>query len=106
MLNRRIAQRSLAVAVLVPALMLTTSARGQDAVAAGLVHEVHPAAEIETVSLELAAAIAANAPLSMTGNKRAIETLARFTYLVKMPVVHQVGLYPPMAVLDYAEIIE
>ena len=34
----------------------------------GLVHEVHPAAEIEAVSLDLAAAIAANAPLSMTGN--------------------------------------
>jgi len=47
----------------------------------GLVHEVHPAAEIEAVSLELAAAIAANAPLSMTGNKRAIETLARFPRL-------------------------
>ncbi len=47
----------------------------------GLVHEVHPAAEIEAVSLDLAEAIAANAPLSMTGNKRAIETLARFPRL-------------------------
>ena len=47
----------------------------------GLVHEVHPAAEIEAVSLDLAAAIAANAPLSMTGNKYAIETLARFPRL-------------------------
>ncbi len=47
----------------------------------GLVHEVHPAAEIEAVSLELAAEIAANAPLSMTGNKRAIEALARFPRL-------------------------
>lgn len=47
----------------------------------GLVHEVHPAAEIETVAIELAAAIAANAPLSMTGNKRAIETLLRFPRL-------------------------
>jgi putative tryptophan/tyrosine transport system substrate-binding protein len=35
-----------------------------------------------------------------------IETLSRFSYLVKMPVVHVVGLYPPMTVLDYAEIIE
>jgi putative ABC transport system substrate-binding protein len=35
-----------------------------------------------------------------------IETLSRFSYLVKMPVVHQIGLFPPMAVLDYAEIIE
>jgi putative tryptophan/tyrosine transport system substrate-binding protein len=35
-----------------------------------------------------------------------VETLSRFSYLVKMPVVHQVGIYPPMTVLDYAEIIE
>jgi enoyl-CoA hydratase/carnithine racemase len=34
--------------------------------------------EVETASIELAAEIAANAPLSMTGNKAAIETLARF----------------------------
>jgi enoyl-CoA hydratase/carnithine racemase len=47
----------------------------------GLVHEVHPAAAIEAASLELAAAIAGNAPLSMTGNKHAIETLARFPRL-------------------------
>lgn len=47
----------------------------------GLVHEVHPAAEIEPVALELAGAIASNAPLSMTGNKRAIETLLRFPRL-------------------------
>jgi len=47
----------------------------------GLVHEVHPAAEIEAVSLDLTEAIAANAPISMTGNKHAIETLARFPRL-------------------------
>jgi enoyl-CoA hydratase/carnithine racemase len=47
----------------------------------GLVHEVHPASEIEAISLDLAEAVAANAPLSMTGNKRAIETLARFPRL-------------------------
>ena len=47
----------------------------------GLVHEIHPAAEIEAVALDLATTIAANAPLSMTGNKRAIETLARFPRL-------------------------
>jgi enoyl-CoA hydratase/carnithine racemase len=47
----------------------------------GLAHEVHPAGEIETVSLDLAEQIAANAPISMTGNKRAIETLARFPRL-------------------------
>ena len=54
---------------------------GERAEEIGLVHEVHPAAEIERVSLELAAEIAANAPISMTGNKRAIETLARFPRL-------------------------
>jgi enoyl-CoA hydratase/carnithine racemase len=47
----------------------------------GLVNETVPDAELEAASLELAAEIAANAPLSMTGNKRAIETLARFTRL-------------------------
>jgi enoyl-CoA hydratase/carnithine racemase len=43
----------------------------------GLVNEVAPAAEVERAALELAAEIAANAPISMRGNKRAIETLAR-----------------------------
>jgi enoyl-CoA hydratase/carnithine racemase len=47
----------------------------------GLVHEVHPAADIEAVTLDLASEIAANAPISMTGNKRAIEMLARFPRL-------------------------
>jgi enoyl-CoA hydratase/carnithine racemase len=47
----------------------------------GLVHEVHPAAEIEAVALETAAEIAANAPLSMRGNKHAIEMLAQFPRL-------------------------
>ena len=54
---------------------------GERAAEIGLVHEVHPAAEIEAQSLELASAIAANAPISMTGNKRVIETLARFPRL-------------------------
>lgn len=47
----------------------------------GLVHEVHPAAELDARGLELAAQIAANAPISTTGNKRVIETLARFPRL-------------------------
>jgi putative tryptophan/tyrosine transport system substrate-binding protein len=34
-----------------------------------------------------------------------IETLARFTYLIKMSVVHQLKMYPPMSVLNYAEVI-
>ena len=47
----------------------------------GLVHEVHPADEVEARALELATTIAANAPISMTGNKHAIETLSRFPRL-------------------------
>jgi enoyl-CoA hydratase/carnithine racemase len=42
----------------------------------GLVNEVVADDQIEPASLELAAEIAANAPLSMRGNKRAIDTLA------------------------------
>jgi len=47
----------------------------------GLVNEVVPDDEVEAASLGLAEEIAANAPLSMTGNKRAIESLARFPRL-------------------------
>ena len=43
----------------------------------GAVNEVVAAAELEHAALELAAEIAGNAPISMKGNKRAIETLAR-----------------------------
>jgi len=43
----------------------------------GLVNEAVADERVEAVSLELAAEIAANAPLSMTGNKRVIETIAR-----------------------------
>jgi enoyl-CoA hydratase/carnithine racemase len=41
----------------------------------GLVHEVFPDDELEDAAVKLAAAIAANAPLSMRGNKQAIEVL-------------------------------
>ncbi len=41
----------------------------------GLVHEVVAADALEDAAVERAAAIAANAPLSMRGNKRAIEVL-------------------------------
>ena len=47
----------------------------------GLVHDACPAEEIERRSLELAAEVASNAPLSMRGSKHAIETLARFPRL-------------------------
>jgi enoyl-CoA hydratase/carnithine racemase len=43
----------------------------------GLVNAVTSAGDLERVALEVAAEIAGNAPLSMRGNKRAIETLAR-----------------------------
>ncbi len=49
--------------------------------AMGLVGEVVPDEDLERAALALAAEIAANAPLSTTGNKRAIETLARFPRL-------------------------
>jgi enoyl-CoA hydratase/carnithine racemase len=41
----------------------------------GLVHEVVPDERLEDAAIELAAEIAANAPISMRGNKSAIETL-------------------------------
>lgn len=41
----------------------------------GLVHEVFAAEHFDGAAVELAASIAANAPLSMRGNKSAIETL-------------------------------
>jgi enoyl-CoA hydratase/carnithine racemase len=47
----------------------------------GLVTEVVEDDELEAAALALAAEIAANAPLSTTGNKHAIETLARFPRL-------------------------
>jgi enoyl-CoA hydratase/carnithine racemase len=49
----------------------------------GLVNEVVPDGEVSSAALALAAEIAANAPLSMRGNKRAIETLARFERLTE-----------------------
>jgi enoyl-CoA hydratase/carnithine racemase len=57
---------------------LFLTGRNQDAHQAedtGLVNQVVPADEIEQASVELAAAIAANAPLSMKGNKHAIAIL-------------------------------
>jgi len=47
----------------------------------GLVNEVVDDERLEAASLELAAEVAANAPLSMKGNKRAIETLNSFERL-------------------------
>ncbi|HET7574147.1 MAG TPA: enoyl-CoA hydratase-related protein, partial [Solirubrobacterales bacterium] len=41
----------------------------------GLVHEVVPESRLDAIAVELAAEIAANAPLSMRGNKSAIDLL-------------------------------
>jgi enoyl-CoA hydratase/carnithine racemase len=41
----------------------------------GLVNSVHPGDELEQASLDLAAEVAANAPLSLSGNKRVIREL-------------------------------
>jgi enoyl-CoA hydratase/carnithine racemase len=54
-----------------------------DAERIGLVNEVVLDDEVAEAALALASEIAANAPLSMTGNKRAIETLARFPRLTE-----------------------
>jgi enoyl-CoA hydratase/carnithine racemase len=47
----------------------------------GLVGEVVDDEAVEAAALDLAAEIAGNAPLSMRGNKHAIEMLARFPRL-------------------------
>jgi enoyl-CoA hydratase/carnithine racemase len=49
----------------------------------GLVNEVVADDEVEPSALALASEIAGNAPLSLKGNKRAIETLARFQRLTE-----------------------
>lgn len=51
--------------------------------AIGLVHEVVDDERIEAASLELAAGVAANAPLSMKGNKHAIDTLNAYPRLTE-----------------------
>ncbi|MDH2434866.1 ABC transporter substrate-binding protein [Pokkaliibacter sp. MBI-7] len=35
-----------------------------------------------------------------------IETLNRFSYLIKMPVARRLQLYPPVLLLDYAEVLQ
>ena len=51
------------------------------AMAVGLVHDTVPDGELPETALRLASEIAANAPLSMRGNKRAIETLNSYSRL-------------------------
>ena len=58
----------------------------------GLVHEVHPAAEIGDRALEMAALVAGNAPLSLRGNKYAIEMLSQFPRLSPKQVDELVAL--------------
>jgi enoyl-CoA hydratase/carnithine racemase len=49
----------------------------------GLVHEVVADGEVERVAIEWAAEVAANAPLSMKGNKHAIDTLNSYSRLTE-----------------------
>ncbi len=51
------------------------------AMAVGLIHDTVPDGELADAALRLAAEIAANAPLAMRGNKRAIETLNAYPRL-------------------------
>ena len=54
---------------------------GERAEQIGLVHEAVPADEVGARAVELAAEIAGNAPLSLTGNKRIIRDLLNFPRL-------------------------
>jgi enoyl-CoA hydratase/carnithine racemase len=51
------------------------------AMAIGLVHDTVLDSELDAAALELASEVAANAPLSLTGNKHAIETLNSYPRL-------------------------
>ena len=42
----------------------------------------------------------------VTPSQIPVETLERFAYLIRWPVVEQLGRYPPLGLLRYAEIIE
>ena len=55
----------------------------QRAEAIGLVHEVVPSDQLERAAVELAAEVAANAPISMRGNKHAIDLLTRSPMLTE-----------------------
>jgi enoyl-CoA hydratase/carnithine racemase len=65
---------------------------GEGAERIGLVHQVCPADEVEARSLELASQIAANAPISVRGNKHAIEMLSQFPRLSPKQVDELVAL--------------
>jgi len=54
---------------------------GPRAMAIGLVHDTVPDEKLTETALEVAAEIAANAPLSMRGNKQAIEALSSYPRL-------------------------
>jgi enoyl-CoA hydratase/carnithine racemase len=54
---------------------------GPRATAIGLVHDTVPDDELRTGAVELASEVAANAPLSLRGNKHAIETLSSYPRL-------------------------
>jgi enoyl-CoA hydratase/carnithine racemase len=58
----------------------------------GLVHEVVPDAELDAAAVELAAGIAGNAPLSMRGNKSAIDLLTASPVLTEQQEAGLVAL--------------
>jgi enoyl-CoA hydratase/carnithine racemase len=58
-------------------LLIGSNLTAERAEQVGLVHDVVPAERLERTSLDVAAEIASNAPLSSRGNKHAIETIAR-----------------------------
>ncbi len=58
-------------------LLIGSNLTAERAEQVGLVHDVVPAERLERTSLDVAAEIASNAPLSSRGNKYAIETIAR-----------------------------
>lgn len=53
--------------------------------------------------------LAARKALSILAGRPAgtipVETLQRFSYIVRMEAAHRLGLYPPLPLLDYAEVI-
>ena len=57
--------------------------RAERAAEIGLVHEVVAAEDLEQTAIELAAEVAGNAPISMRGNKHAIDLLTRSPMLTE-----------------------
>lgn len=72
--------------------LIGRNVEGERAEQMGLVNWVVPAEEIEDAAVSLAAEIAANAPLSMRGNKRAIDAINSFDRLSAEQVEELIAL--------------